>query len=172
MVDAVAGEADGKERATVSSRTETAIANSSPDFNHMMMRLIRGLFNVKGKPWWVAVPSIILGSVLASLMLFFVVGLSSMVGGVILVDKVSAGVEQRRSFELEMFKLQTDVEIKKLDRTMLGDGAMKTLSAISSKLDEQGAAITRLNDSVNGLSKRQGALASQQQQLRDRIEKR
>ena len=120
--------------------SDRAIANSSPDFNHMMMRLVRNLLSTQQSGPVVQTASMFFGLLLAMLMLFFVVGLPALNGTTILIDKLSESRSAERSYQLDMFKLQTDLEIKKLDRTMLGDGAMKTLLDISKKMDEQAVA--------------------------------
>ena len=149
--------------------SDRAIANSSPDFNHMMMRLVRNLLSTQQSGPVVQTASMFFGLLLAMLMLFFVVGLPALNGTTILIDKLSESRSAERSYQLDMFKLQTDLEIKKLDRTMLGDGAMKTLLDISKKMDEQavaqvqiGQAVKEQGEIVTRLSSEVGALRAGQ----------
>lgn len=152
--------------------SHAALAGSSPDINHGFMRLIRSLFNSDKQH------KVYLGAWLGSLMLLLVVGLPAVNGTTILIDKISDGAKARRAYELERYKLETDVELKKLDRTMLGDGAMQALKAISVQLAEQGQAtkimgeqLSKLSGQVSAIEQRQvstdkklGAVAATQQQ--------
>lgn len=162
--------------ARTSRAQDDAMAKSSPDFNTMIMDQVAGLFRVRGKPWFVAVPSITLGAVMAICMMFFVIGLPSMVGGAILIDKASAEAESSRAYQLEMFKIQSDIELKKMDRTMLGEGAMSVLQQISTKIDKQEAAVAQVKDAVTQLQavqqandRKMGALAAQQTRMQQQM---
>ena len=167
-----------------------ALAGSTPDLAHNFMRVAEGMVN---SPSIFKVAS---GTSLLGLLLFFTIGLSSMVGAALLIDKFNEGAAARRGFNLEMFKLQTDLELAKLDRTMLGEGAMATLKAIVDKIDLQGETISQIQESqrtmqqqtqegmqrlsadVGSLKQAQtatdrkvGGLAASQTQLRDRLNK-
>ena len=148
-----------------------AAVGSSPDLAHGFLRVTEGMTN-SGSPL-----KVIMGGSLMGQLLFFTIGLQSMVGAALLWDKVNEGRKDSRSYELEMFKIQSDIELKKMDRTMLGDGAMKTLSSIADKLDAQGTAVAvqgqkldKVMANVDALTKRQNSLAADQQEMRKRIE--
>lgn len=156
-----AARAEPDDQARRSETREEPLATSSPDFNHMMMMLVRYVFEHGGKF------GLMIGSLIAILMLLFIVGLPAMTGATVLVDKVSQGASANRAFQLEMFKLQTDLELKKMDRTMLGDGAMKTLESISAKLDQQGEALQSQRDQLTNLAAQVSKL-DERQALADR----
>lgn len=163
-----------------------ALAGSTPDLAHNFLRVSEGMVN-SGSRF-----KVFAGTTLMSQLLFFTIGLSSMVGAALLIDKVNEGMAARRGFNLEMFKLQTDLELAKLDRTMLGEGAMATLKAIVDKIDLQGETISqiqqsqkttqegmqRLSAEVGSLrqgqaatDRRVGGLAASQAQMRERMGK-
>ncbi len=150
------------------------LANSSPDVNHLAMSLIEKFLAIKS--WY----STTFAAFLATIWKIAIIGVPAMVTGAILLDKWQEGQEKERAFETRMFELQTDIELKKMDRTMLGDGAMKTLNEISEKLDGQANQTTkiqmdvqRLSDDVSLIkreqadgSRRIGAIAAEQKRLR------
>lgn len=162
---------------------EQAVANSSPDFNQMMMAVIRRMLGgVSVHPFERGFKTLS-GTVLLSLMLLFVVGLPVINGSTLLIQVLADSDAAGRSFQLEMFKLQTDVEIKKLDRTLLGDGALKTLQGIAERVDAIGkkqdetavwqsvvtAQVEGLVANVGKLTSRQNSLAAQQAQTQAQI---
>lgn len=111
---------------------DEALASSSPDVHHGFMQLVQRLFGSESRF------KVLSGALLAGLMMLFVVGLPAINGTTILIDKLTEREGAERSFQLEMFKLQTDVELKKLDRQLLNEGASATLNEINLKLTQQG----------------------------------
>lgn len=126
--------------------TDSALATSSPDVHHGFMQLIQKLFRSPSKL------KVMSGALLSGLMMLFVVGLPAINGTTILIDKLAERAQAERSFQLEMFKLQTDVEIQKLDRQRIGDGAIATLNSISQKIEQQGVAIDAQGKRLEQLS--------------------
>lgn len=134
-----------------------AVAQSSPDFPFHMLSVARSLLKLPEivlHP--VAMFSLlfsrnVLGAIIALFMLVFIVGLPVINGSTILIDKMTAATATEHKFQLDMFELQTNVELKKLDKTILGEGAMKTLSEISNKLDQNREAVRRLGSDMVAL---------------------
>lgn len=161
-------------------QTSATLAASSPDVNHLAMALIGRFLNVG--EWY----STTFAAILATVWKVAVIGVPAMVTGAIIIDKVQEGEQAKREFEAKMFSLQTDIELKKLDRTMLGDGAMKTLTAISTKLDQQSESTQQLRLEVQQISadvqtlrqsqaatdRRVSGIAAQQAAIRKQIEAR
>lgn len=118
--------------------TDTVLAASSPDVNAIFQGLVEKFLGLPGKigavfSWW-----------LSNIWIIAAIGVPAMLAAAPLLDKMYEGRAAERAFQLEMFKSQTDVEIKKLDRTLLGDGAMATLQKISDKLDQQANQTTKI----------------------------
>lgn len=145
------------------------LAGSSPDVNHMFFGFLGRLLALVQSdtaPGWIRGTAIGIIGWLVTLLLLFVVGITALQGTTILWDKITEGKTAEREFQLEMFKLQADIEIKKLDRTLLGDAATKTLGEISKKLDDQavkmdnqGAQIAKVVADVQTLKDAQDATA-------------
>lgn len=118
--------------------TDALIAGSSPDVNAIFQSLV-DKFMAAGRiggpifAWW-----------LSNIWVVAAIGVPAMLAAAPLVDKVYEGSAAERQFQLEMYKLQADIEIKKLDRTMLSDAAATTLKEISRKIDEQGQQIAKV----------------------------
>jgi hypothetical protein len=138
--------------------TTAALTGSSPDVNAIFQGLVTKFIEMPGKiggffSWW-----------LSNIWIIAAIGVPAMLAAAPLLDKVYQGRAAERSYQLDMFKLQTDVEIKKLDRTLLGEGAMGTLQKISEKLDQQANQTTkiqldmaRLADDVKAVQKAQAS---------------
>lgn len=153
------------------------LANSSPDVNHLAMSLIEKFLAIKS--WY----STTFAAFLATIWKIAIIGVPAMVTGAILLDKWQEGQEKERAYQTRMFELQTDIELKKMDRTMLGDGAMSTLVKISEKLDQQSNQTTRIQLDVSKLAndvqdlrkaqaatdRRVGGLAASQDRMRERM---
>lgn len=114
------------------------LAHSSPDVNHLAMSLIEKFLAIKS--WY----STTFAAFLAMIWKIAIIGVPAMVTGAILLDKWQEGQEKERAYQTRMFEVQADIELKKMDRTLLGEGAMATLMEISGKLDQQGTQTTRL----------------------------
>lgn len=118
--------------------SDVVLAASAPDVNAIFQGLVEKFLALPGKvgaffSWW-----------LSNIWIIAAIGVPAMLAAAPLLDKMYEGRAAERAFQLEMFKSQTDVEIKKLDRTLLGDGAMATLQKISEKLDQQGNQTTKI----------------------------
>lgn len=165
------------ERRRIPEATASALISSSPDVNAIFQGLVEKFLALPGRigqffSWW-----------LANFWIICALGVPAMLAAAPLLDKMYQGQAAERSYQLEMFKLQTDVEIKKLDRTLLGEGAMATLAQISEKLDQQSNQTTRIQLDVQRLSgdvqaiqkaqantdKRVGSIAHSQAQLRESL---
>lgn len=155
------------------------LEGSTPDISHMFFGVIGRLLGIvqsetaKGGIKAAAMTAMMW---LVSLLLVIVLGIPALNGVTLFMDKLNEGKSADREYQLKMFELQTDIELKKMDRTMLGADASKTLSEISKKLDGQGAALTQLSDAVKGLQESQSAterrvagVASRQGQIERRI---
>lgn len=161
-------------------RVNAAIGSSSPDVNHLAMSLIRRFLRLE--KWYATA----FAAFLAMLWKIAVIGVPAMIAGALLIDKWQTGTSLEREHELKMFSLQTDVELKKLDKTIVGEGALKTLAAISTKLDEQKEATQQMRMEVQTVSSkvealgvaqsktesRVSGLAASQKQLQDRVNQR
>lgn len=167
-------------------RNDDAVADSTPDFNVLIANagrsMLKPLAPFVGPDGKVHKFTLLNLSRMTSamwvitLLIFFVTALPSLVGATLLFDKMGEERSRARGFQLEMFKLQTDLEIAKLDRTMLGEGAMKTLQSIVSKVEtigkkqddsaawqiEVSAKVEGLVSNVGKLTSRQNSLAAQQ----------
>lgn len=154
-----------------------ALIGSSPDVNAIFQGLVERFLGLPGRigaffSWW-----------LSNIWIIAAIGVPAMLAAAPLMDKMYAGDVAVRAHELEMFKLQTDVEIKKLDRTLLGEGAMATLKAIADKLDQQASQTAQISQDVQRLSadvstlrqgqaatdRRVGSIAASQAQMRERM---
>lgn len=150
--------------------TDALIAGSSPDVNAIFQNLI-DKFMAAGKvggalfAWW-----------LSNIWIVAAIGVPAMLAAAPLVDKVYEGSAAEREFQLEMYKLQADIEIKKLDRTMLNDAAAATLKEISKKIDEQGVKLDSQAERIDKIvavqdayAKRMSGFAAKQGQLEKRL---
>lgn len=132
------------ERRRVPENTAAVLSASSPDVNAIFQGLVEKFLALPGKigaffSWQLSVIWIIAA-----------IGVPAMLAAAPLMDKVYQGRAAERSYQLDMYKLQTDIELKKLDRTMLGEGAMSTLQKISEKIDQQATQVAHQNAKIEG----------------------
>lgn len=160
------------------------LANSSPDVNHLAMTLVEKFLAIK--TWYATT----FAAFLATVWKIAVIGVPAMVTGAVLLDKWQEGREAERTYQARMFEMQTDIELKKMDRTMLGDGAMRTLTEISktaAQIQEtqhmMGEGMQRVSEDVSALKadvgalkqsqaatdRRVGSIAASQAQMRERM---
>lgn len=131
-----------------------SLASSAPDINHMFMGQVNVL--LKLNRWW----STFMAGWLMNVWTICVIGVPAMLSGAVLVDKYQQGAAARREFDLKMFELQTDVDLKKLSLTstsVAGSGELtKSIQLIGDKIDKQVIpAITELQANVSDLRKEQ-----------------
>lgn len=132
----VVNQQDPDRRAT--RATDTILAGSAPDVNAIFQGLVEKFLAIPGKigaffSWW-----------LSNIWIIAAIGVPAMLAAAPLMDKVYQGRAAERSYQLEMFKVQSDADMRKMDRTMLGDSAMETLQKISEKLDQQSNQTTKI----------------------------
>lgn len=164
--------APSQERRRQSDATATALISSSPDVNAIFQGLVEKFLALPGRigqffSWW-----------LANFWIICALGVPAMLAAAPLLDKMYQGEAAERAYQLEMYKVQSDIELKKLDRNLLGEGALQTLERISEKLDQQANQTTkiqldmaRLSEDVKQVQKAQastdrrvGAIAKQQRE--------
>lgn len=135
-----------QERRRASDAAAQVLSGSSPDVNAIFQGLVEKFIALPGR----------IGAIfawgLSNIWIIAAIGVPAMLAAAPLLDKMYEGRAADRSFQLEMFKLQTNVEIQKLDRTLLGEGAMATLVKISEKLDEQANQTTKIQLDVQRLA--------------------
>ena len=131
-------EALNHERRRATDAAAQVLSGSSPDVNAIFQTLVERFIGLPGRigaffSWW-----------LSNIWIIAAIGVPAMLAAAPLLDKMYEGRAAERAFQLEMFREQADIEVKKLDRTMLGEGAMSTLQQISDKLDQQGNQTTKI----------------------------
>ena len=160
-----------QERRRQSDATASALISSSPDVNAIFQGLVEKFLALPGRiggffSWW-----------LANFWIICALGVPAMLAAAPLLDKMYQGEAAERSYQLEMYKVQSDIELKKLDRTTLSEGAVATLTRISEKLDQQAEQtqkiqmdVQRLSNDVQAVTKAQartdrrvGAMAARQE---------
>jgi hypothetical protein len=158
-------------------QSDTMLAGSSPDVNHLFREIIDKFMGI-GR-WY----GIVFAGWLSNFWVLCAIGVPAMLSAAVLLDKYMSARAADREFQLQMFELQTDVEIKKLDRTLLGDQATKTLGEISKKLDQQGAKLDQqgaqiakvvadvetVKNAQDATARRLAGVAAKQGQLERRI---
>lgn len=158
---------------------DTAAAESSPDENTLLMKQIE-MFVTIGK-WW----AVMIGAFQANIWTFAKFAVPAMALMIPILDKCVELISADNDYKLQASAQQAEIEIKRLDRTMLGEGAMVTLNAISGKLDQQATQSAKIQEDVQRLAadvgtlkaaqaitdRKVGGLASSQAQLRDRLNK-
>ena len=163
------------ERRRTSDVATSALISSAPDVNAIFQTLVEKFLSLPGRL------GAVFAWILSNIWVIAAIGVPAMLAAAPLLDKKYQGEASIRAHELEMFKLQTQVEIQKLDRTLLGEGAARTLELISQKLDQQAEQTTKIQMDVQRLSadlqevqrsqaktdKRVGAIAANQTRLRD-----
>lgn len=147
-----------------------ALAGSAPDLAHNIVRVAERMIDSAH------IGKIFGGTWLLNWLMFFLIGLPALVGGALFIDKLREFSASSRSHELALFQIQSEIELKKMDRTLLGQSALKTLGEISNKLDQQGestqqlrlevgqigADVQTLRDAQKKTDRRVGALAAKQ----------
>lgn len=158
---AIDAEASSGRRPARDEKSE-ALAASEPSFTYQVMSLIRYLFSLGAQHKLLAPFLWVIGAILILMLVIFIVGLPVINGSTLLFNVKAEADAAERAHELKLFELKTDVELKKMDRTMLDQGAIKTLSDISGKLDQQRDATQQVRMDVQSLSVDvQGLRASQ-----------
>lgn len=144
-----------QERRRATDAAAQVLSGSSPDVNAIFQGLVEKFIALPGK----------IGAIfawgLSNIWIIAAIGVPAMLAAAPLLDKMYQGRAAERAYQLDMFKLQTDVEIKKLDRTLLGEGAMSTLEKISDKLDHQ----------ANQTAKLQVDMQQQNAKIEDKIQR-
>lgn len=139
-------EPPSQERRRQNDATATALISSSPDVNAIFQGLVEKFISLPGRigqffAWW-----------LANIWIVCAVGVTALLASIPFVDKLNEGKAQERAFQLDMYKLQSDIELKKLDKTTLSEGAIVTLTKIAEKLDAQAEQTTKIQLDVQRLS--------------------
>lgn len=134
------------ERRRQSDATATALISSSPDVNAIFQGLVEKFLALPGRigqffSWW-----------LANFWIICALGVPAMLAAAPLLDKMYQGEAAERAYQLEMYKVQSDIELKKLDRNLLSEGALQTLTKIAEKLDQQAEQTTKIQLDVQRLS--------------------
>lgn len=134
------------DRRRQSDATATALISSSPDVNAIFQGLVERFLGLPGRigaffSWW-----------LSNIWIIAAIGVPAMLAAAPLMDKIYEGRAAERQYQLEMFKVQSNVEIEKMDRTLLGEGAMSTLKAIAAKLDQQSEQTLKIQMDVTKLA--------------------